>query len=149
VLPWTRAWYGYRLDPDRLRDPAGVRVEAAVVRELFATDIEEGVGPLGLAKGLSRPCTLELGKGAEHPDQSQLHWPGLHRVHAGAAPTHPPLGHPLSRPSEHHPRPSAVRGPGPGGDYFCAGSLDQFEQVQVKLGRNLRWLESSARALPG
>jgi site-specific DNA recombinase len=39
LLPWTRPPYGYRLDPDRPRDPAGVWVEeseAVVVREIFA-----------------------------------------------------------------------------------------------------------------
>jgi site-specific DNA recombinase len=39
LLPWTRAPYGYRVDPARPRDPAGVRlepVEAAVVAELFS-----------------------------------------------------------------------------------------------------------------
>src|SRR3954452_4250559 len=35
LLPRTRPPYGYRLDPDRPRDPAGVTLEAAVVRELF------------------------------------------------------------------------------------------------------------------
>jgi site-specific DNA recombinase len=38
LLPWTRPPYGYRVDPDHPRDPAGVRVapaEAAVVAELF------------------------------------------------------------------------------------------------------------------
>ena len=36
LLPWTRAPYGYRTDPDRPRDPRGVRVEAgeaAVIAE--------------------------------------------------------------------------------------------------------------------
>ena len=39
LLPWTQPPYGYRLDPDRPRDPAGVRLdeaEAALVRDLFA-----------------------------------------------------------------------------------------------------------------
>ena len=39
LLPWTRAPYGYRLDPEHPRDPAGVRSEAAegaVVQDLFA-----------------------------------------------------------------------------------------------------------------
>jgi site-specific DNA recombinase len=44
LLPWSRAPYGYRLDPDRPRDPAGVTIEpaeAAVVQELFAGYLEE------------------------------------------------------------------------------------------------------------
>src|SRR5213080_3520073 len=39
LLPWTYAPYGYRLSPDRPRDPTGVvtePAEAAVVAELFA-----------------------------------------------------------------------------------------------------------------
>src|SRR5579859_7004622 len=37
LLPWTRSPYGYRVDPQRPRDPAGVRLEpmeAAIVAEM-------------------------------------------------------------------------------------------------------------------
>ena len=55
LLPWTRPPYGYRLDPDRPRDPAGVRLdatEAAVVRDLFAWYVEGGFTLVGLARRL-------------------------------------------------------------------------------------------------
>lgn len=45
LLPWTQAPYGYCVQPDHPRDPAGVgldEVEAAVVQELFASYLEEG-----------------------------------------------------------------------------------------------------------
>lgn len=55
LLPWSRAPYGYRLSPDRPRDPSGVRVdeaEAAVVREIFAWYEQEHTSLQGLAKHL-------------------------------------------------------------------------------------------------
>src|SRR5690349_2519458 len=55
LLPWTRAPYGYRLDPDHPRDPAGVTVEpaeAAVVQELFALYVEDCASLFGLARHL-------------------------------------------------------------------------------------------------
>jgi site-specific DNA recombinase len=55
LLPWTRPPYGYRLDPDRPRDPAGVTVEAAeaaVVQELFAGYVEDHASLFSLAKHL-------------------------------------------------------------------------------------------------
>src|SRR5687767_5736959 len=55
LLPWSRAPYGYRLDPDHPRDPAGVTVEpveAAVVKELFAGYVEDHQSLFGLARHL-------------------------------------------------------------------------------------------------
>jgi site-specific DNA recombinase len=55
LLPWTRPPYGYRVDPERPRDPAGVRLdeaEAAVVRGLFAWFVDEGVSVCELARRL-------------------------------------------------------------------------------------------------
>jgi site-specific DNA recombinase len=57
LLPWTRPPYGYRVDPDRPRDPAGVRqdeAEAAVVAEMFAWYADEGRSLYGLVRKLQR-----------------------------------------------------------------------------------------------
>jgi site-specific DNA recombinase len=56
LLPWPRAPYGYRLDPERPRDPALVRVEpaeAAIVQELFADYAAGGVTLYALATRLT------------------------------------------------------------------------------------------------
>ena len=55
LLPWTVPPYGYRLHPDRPRDPAGVQIEpteGAIVQELFVRYLEDGGTVLGLAKDL-------------------------------------------------------------------------------------------------
>jgi site-specific DNA recombinase len=55
LLPWTRPPYGYRADPERPRDPAGVRIEeaeAVVVREMFAWYAEENHRLFSLARRL-------------------------------------------------------------------------------------------------
>ncbi len=55
LLPWTHVLYGYRVNPERPRDPAGVgldEAEAAVVRELFASYLEEGTTLFSLAQHL-------------------------------------------------------------------------------------------------
>jgi site-specific DNA recombinase len=76
LVPWTRPPYGYRLDPERPRDPAGVRVDEAeatvVVRDLFAWFADEGAtihamrqrlarlgitSPRGYPTWTPRPCT--------------------------------------------------------------------------------------------
>lgn len=63
LLPWTRDPYGYRSDPDRPRDPDGIRLDeekAAVVAEIFAMYLEEegslcGVSKMLRAQGISSP----------------------------------------------------------------------------------------------
>jgi site-specific DNA recombinase len=58
LLPWTRAPYGYLLDPERPRDPARLRldpVKVAVVEQIFAwyTDLQEPATLYMVAKRLS------------------------------------------------------------------------------------------------
>jgi site-specific DNA recombinase len=55
LLPWTTPPFGYRLDPLRPRDPAGVQLDeaaAAVVRQIFAWYVEEGLTLYGIAQRL-------------------------------------------------------------------------------------------------
>jgi site-specific DNA recombinase len=57
LLPWSRPPYGYRVAPERPRDPAGVRLdeaEAAVVRDLFAWFADDGASVSELARRLHR-----------------------------------------------------------------------------------------------
>ena len=47
LLPWTKPPYGYRLHPERPRDPTGVRLEpaeAAIVAEIYAEYLKDGLG---------------------------------------------------------------------------------------------------------
>src|SRR5262249_12869581 len=51
LLPWTIPPYGYRLHPDRPRDPAGVQIEpteGAIIQELFVRYPGGGGTPLRL-----------------------------------------------------------------------------------------------------
>jgi site-specific DNA recombinase len=55
LLPWTHTPYGLRVDPDRPRDPAGVRpdeAKAAVVAEIFAAYLEPGASLFGVSRHL-------------------------------------------------------------------------------------------------
>jgi site-specific DNA recombinase len=61
LLPWATTPYGYRVDPERPRDPGGVRIDAAegaVVRELFMRYLDAHETLHGLVKymrGLGLP----------------------------------------------------------------------------------------------
>jgi site-specific DNA recombinase len=55
LLPWSKAPYGYQVNPDHPRDPSGVQIqeaEAAVVREMFAFYLEEDTSLYGLIQHL-------------------------------------------------------------------------------------------------
>ncbi len=57
LLPWTRPPYGYRVSPDRPRDPRGVTTdpaEAVIVAELFALYREPGFSLTRLAMHLDQ-----------------------------------------------------------------------------------------------
>jgi site-specific DNA recombinase len=56
LLPWTRAPYGYRLDPEHPRDPAGVRLdetEAITVGQIFDWYLEPRSSLYRIAKRLT------------------------------------------------------------------------------------------------
>lgn len=67
LLPWTRGHYGYTIDPDRPRDPRGVRIDAyegAIVRQIFAWYLEDGATLYVVAKRLEEArVTTPRGRG--------------------------------------------------------------------------------------
>jgi len=147
LLPWTRAPYGYRLDAERPRDPTGVRVavaEAAVVSEIFAHYLEEGMGLLGVAKALGR-AGIATPNGHARWNTATLRgmltnpcYTG--QVYAGRTRAQPPR----IRRSALHPigQPSTTQAPTPQEEWVLVASIpalvseEQFTQVQAKLARN-------------
>lgn len=71
LLPWSTPPYGYRVDPDRPRDPAGVIIEpseAALVQQIFAWYAEDGATLYTVTKRLYQ-CGIKTPKGRSR-------WPG-------------------------------------------------------------------------
>ena len=61
LLPWLRVPFGYRTDPERPRDPAGLRVEeyeVAIVRQMFAWYLEQGATLGTIARRLTEEGVL-------------------------------------------------------------------------------------------
>ena len=61
LLPWLRVPFGYRTDPERPREPAGLRVEeyeAAIVRQMFAWYLEQGATLGTIARRLTEGGVL-------------------------------------------------------------------------------------------
>ena len=147
LLPWTRAPYGYRLDAERPRDPTGVRVElaeAAMVTEIFARYLDDGMGLLGLAKALGR-AGIATPNGHARWNTATLRgmltnpcYTG--QVYAGRTRAQPPR----IRRSALHPigRPGTTQAPTPPEEWVLVANIpalvseEQFAQVQAKLARN-------------
>ena len=139
------------MNPDRPRDPAGVRVEpaeAVVVQALFAPYLEERARLFGLAKhlqtlGLTSPCgkwrwnpatirgilTNPAYTGQVHADRTRSRAPRLRRS----------ATHPIGKPSTTAtvlPRELWV----PLATLPALVRQEQFDRVQAKLALNQPWL---------
>lgn len=147
LLPWTRAPYGYRLHPDRPRDPTGVTLdpaEAALVAEIFARYLEPGVSLMRVARALrERQIRSPTGK----PVWGLATLRGILRnpaytgqVYAGRMRFHPPrirrsATHPIGRPHD-----SGANVPPeewiPVATIPAVVTQAQFDLVQNKLSKN-------------
>jgi site-specific DNA recombinase len=131
LLPWTYPPYGYRLSPDRPRDPRGVTTdpaEAAVVAELFALYREPGTSLMQLAmpldaRGVPTPSGRPRGSSDDprHPAQPDLSGAGLCATHALSPAPAPPLSNAPDGPLAWHGRAAASRHLAPGGAGACRG----------------------------
>jgi site-specific DNA recombinase len=149
LLPWTMPPYGYRVHPDRPRDPAGVQIEpteGAIVREVFARYLEAGETLLGLAKHLLR-LGIKSPRGNRRWSAASLHgllsnpaYTGkvyVGRTHARPARIRRSATHPLGKPAH-----SQI--PTPPETWTLVATIpplipqDDFDRVQVKLALNKR-----------
>ncbi len=147
MLPWAKPPYGYRLDPDRPRDPRLVRldpVEAAIVKEVFARYLED--------RSSLRRLALELtARGIKSPRGNKLWNIGTLRgiltnpvyageVYAGREQARPSI----TRHSATHPVGVKQRtySAAPREDWILVSRVDaivtqeEFAQVQKKLKEN-------------
>jgi site-specific DNA recombinase len=157
LLPWTKPPYGYRLDPDRPRDPRGVRldeVEAVIVKEIFALYLDEKTSLSRLAKQLQT-------RGIKSPNGNTLWNPTTllgsltnpvytGEVYSGRMRPRPArvrrsATHPIGKPKD-----SYV--PVPRAEWLLVARVpalitqQEFEQVKAKLARNLKYASRNNKA---
>jgi site-specific DNA recombinase len=147
MLPWTRPPYGYRADPDRPRDPAGVRVdptEAALVSDLFRCYADEGDSFLSRVQRL-RDLGVRSPSGNEYWGMATVRGILSNPTYAGtiyanrtrvrAARIRRSSTHPIGRP-----RDSQV--PTPRDQWIAVASVpaivsgERFDRVQAKIANN-------------
>jgi site-specific DNA recombinase len=76
LLPWTCVPYGYRVDPDRPRDPSRVQVdpaEGAVVQAIFTRYLADGA-TLGTVVAALEEHGIRTAHGRRHWSRSTLRW---------------------------------------------------------------------------
>src|SRR3954466_1692678 len=147
LLPWTYPPYGYRLSPDRPRDPAGVTAdpaEAAVVAELFAMYREPGTSLMQLAMHLDArgvPTPRNRSRWSSPTIRGILRNPTYTgQVYAQRTQYRPPT----HRRSATHPigRPHGTTVPQPADTWLLVGQVPavvsqaHFDEVQAKLATN-------------
>jgi site-specific DNA recombinase len=149
LLPWTIPPYGYRVHPDRPRDPAGVQiepVEGAIVQEVFARYLEADGTLLGLAKHLLR-LGITSPRGNRRWSAASLHgllsnpaYTGkvyVGRTHARPARIRRSATHSLGKPA-HSQVPTSPE------TWILVATIpplipqDNFDRVQAKLALNKR-----------
>jgi site-specific DNA recombinase len=147
MLPWTYPPYGYRLHPDRPRDPSGVTLdplEAAIVAELFASYLDVDMSIAKLAKTLqqrgiptrrgqqrwSGPTIRGILRNPTYTGQVYAQRTHYRPAHIRRSATHP-IG-----------RAHGSATPEPPEKWIAVGTVpaiisqEQFDQVQAKLAQN-------------
>jgi site-specific DNA recombinase len=150
LLPWATTPYGYRVEPERPRDPAGVRIdpaEGAVIRELFMRYLEAAETLRGLVKyvlGLGLPSPRGGARWSAASIRGMLTNPTYTgQVYSGRKRMRPAR----ARRSATHPIGKLAQGwdsVAPEAWQLVASipaivSPEHFAQVQVKLALNKRW----------
>ena len=157
LLPWTHTPYGLRVDPDRPRDPAGVRLDeakAAVVAEIFAAYLEPGMSLFGVSRHL-REMGVPAPRGGKAWSTATLRgimtnpvYAG--KVYAGRVRYRPPK---IRRSATHpigHPHDSAV--PLPAEEWIFVAqvpavvSQEQFDLAREKLSKNRSFARRNNKA---
>ncbi|MHB8595771.1 MAG: recombinase family protein [Ktedonobacteraceae bacterium] len=159
LLPWTCPPYGYRVDPTRPRDPAGVRLEpteVAVVADLFVSYLQEGQS---LKKVTDHLMELQVPTPSRRTRWNQATVRGIltNPVYTGTV----YLGR--SRPVQARQRHSALQpiGRDRGGHTQTAQeewvavtqvpaivSQEQFDRIQAKLAQNQQFARRNNTAYP-
>src|SRR5262245_2209812 len=147
LLPWPSPPYGYRVHPDRPRDPAGVELEAtegAVVQELFRRYMQEQETLVGLAKYL-RQLGIKSPHGKRCWSSATLRGVLSNPTYTGNVYVNRQRLRPARRRrSATHPlgKPAAGRDPAPPEEWIFVTTIPalvsqaDFDAVQAKLGLN-------------